>query len=241
MIKAIFLDMDETLCDTTKANILAKDHLTKYVKKYFPSLDQAQDFSDKYLQGIYKIISDNLKEKLFPIKDEEFFRTQLVHIFFEQCGANTHLTNEQAHEIRKEYDSNRIQQFDFFAGCEEMLKELRREYTLVVITNGPVYSQEPKVERIKLNRHVDHVIIGGLEPEEKPAPSIFTKALKLASIEAHEAIHVGDSLSADITGANNSQIKSVWINPKKEENKIADFSIENIIQLPQVLAKLAES
>ena len=50
-----------------------------------------------------------------------------------------------------------------------------------------------------------------MEPEQKPARSIFEKALKLAGCEAHEAIHVGDSLAADIAGAQNSGITSVWI------------------------------
>ncbi len=64
---------------------------------------------------------------------------------------------------------------------------------------------------MKLVEYVDHIIIGGQEPEQKPAASIFFKALELAGCEAHEAIHVGDSLAADIAGAHNSGITSVWI------------------------------
>ena len=62
-----------------------------------------------------------------------------------------------------------------------------------------------------LAEHVDHIIIGGEEPEQKPAVSIFEKALRLAGCEAHEAIHVGDSLASDIAGAHNSGITSVWV------------------------------
>ena len=43
------------------------------------------------------------------------------------------------------------------------------------------------------------------------AVSIFQKALQLAGCEPHEAIHVGDNLVADIQGANNSGITTVWI------------------------------
>ena len=230
--------MDETLCDTTKANLLAKDHLTQYVKDHFPSTDAAHEFSEKYLQGIYKNLSSELEAQLFPVLDEEAFRTELVHIFFKQCGAISEISDQHAHDIRKEYDAHRLQKFDFFSGCKKMLKDLREKFTLIVITNGPVYSQQPKVERIQLSKHVDHFIIGGLEPEEKPQKSIFNKALNLASVDAHEAIHVGDSVSADIIGANNSGIKSVWINPKQAKNELADFSIAVITQLPDVLKKL---
>ena len=238
MIKAIFLDMDETLCDTTKANLLAKDHLTDFVRSYFPTKEDADNFSEMYLEGIYKNLSDTLKVELFPITDEGAFRTQLIRILFKQFGASYDLTEEQAHNIRQEYDKFRIEKFDFFPGCKNMLKMLRTEYSLIVITNGPVYSQKPKVERVELAKYVDHIIIGGEEAEEKPFASIFQKALKLASLEPCEAIHVGDSLSADIDGANNSGIKSVWINPQEKKNATADFSIKNITELPTVLDQL---
>lgn len=238
MTKAIFLDMDETLCDTTKANLLAKDHLADFVASYFQNKKDAGSFAEMYLKGIYKNLSDELKNRLFPITDEEEFRTKLVHIFFEKSGAVCKLTEEQANNIRKEYDKFRIEKFDFFPGCKELLKTLRSEYTLIVITNGPVYSQKPKVERIALASHVDHIIIGGEEPEEKPFNSIFQKALSLASVKPEEAIHIGDSLNADVVGANNSGIKSVWINPEEKTNDIADFSIKNIIDLPEILDQL---
>ena len=48
---------------------------------------------------------------------------------------------------------------------------------------------------------------------EKPAASIFKKACKLVGCEPSQAVHVGDSLAADIQGALNAGLQgSVWIN-----------------------------
>ena len=48
---------------------------------------------------------------------------------------------------------------------------------------------------------------------EKPAASIFLKACDMAACKPHEAIHVGDSLLADIQGAVNAGLQgSVWVN-----------------------------
>ena len=121
------------------------------------------------------------------------------------------VTEVEAQSVQHKFDRDRLQAFGFYAGITEFLAEARKLFTLVVITNGPEYSQIPKVETVNLAAHVDHIIIGGQEPEQKPARSIFDKALKLAGCEAHEAIHVGDSLAADIAGAHNSGITSVWI------------------------------
>ncbi|MEH6652034.1 MAG: hypothetical protein V7707_18585 [Motiliproteus sp.] len=56
----------------------------------------------------------------------------------------------------------------------------------ILNTNGPEFSQIPKLEAVSLAEHVDHFIIGGQEPEQKPARSIFDKALTLANRTASE-------------------------------------------------------
>jgi len=121
------------------------------------------------------------------------------------------ISDETTLALQDKFDSDRLQAFDFYPGIREFLVEARQLFTLVVITNGPEFSQRPKIERVNLAAYVDHIIIGGQEPEEKPAISIFDKALKLANCQANEAIHVGDSLASDIAGAHNSGITSVWI------------------------------
>jgi N-acylneuraminate-9-phosphatase len=117
----------------------------------------------------------------------------------------------QAQALQDQFDRERLEAFDFFPGILEFLAEARQLFTTVVITNGPEFSQIPKIEAVNLSAHVDHIIIGGQEPEEKPARSIFEKALRLANCESYEAIHVGDSLAADIAGAQGSCITSVWV------------------------------
>ena len=218
MLKALFFDMDETLCDTTKANTEAKALMASYVERSFGFEGQGfegqgQQFADQYVTGIYRDWTPEQKLRYLPIIEsdgESVFRLQLIRDLLQALGVND-VSQAQAEAIQEKFDQDRIDAFDFYPGIPEFLAEARETFTLVVITNGPEFSQVPKVERVKMAEHVDHIIIGGQEPEQKPAPSIFAKALKLAGCEAHEAIHVGDSLAADIAGAHNSHITSVWI------------------------------
>ncbi|MCM8530376.1 MAG: HAD-IA family hydrolase [Lentisphaeraceae bacterium] len=239
MLKAIFLDLDETLCDTTKANIVAKEKLADKAIEFFPSKTDAINFSNDYLKGMYKDLTPEQKAVFFPIICEETFRTKLIQSLGSPNNSVKEISYQEASDLREYYDSSRIQCFDFFDGAKEFIIKLRKEYTLVLITNGPVYSQVPKVEQVSIKNFVDHVIIGGQEPEEKPFKSIFSKALKLAGVEASEAMHVGDSVAADIVGANNSGITSVWINPDECENQHADFHIPNITHLGKVISQLS--
>lgn len=213
MLKALLLDLDETLCDTEGANFQAKLAMANDLEKKHGQDFNGLAFADAYVTGIYRDWTDVQRARYMPIieqQSEEAFRLQLISDLLAERGINN-VSHETAQAFQNKFDSDRLKAFDFYPGIVAFLAEARKLFSLVVITNGPEFSQVPKVERVKLAKHVDHIIIGGKEPEQKPATSIFNKALKLANCQAHEAVHIGDSLATDIAGALNSGITSVWI------------------------------
>ncbi|MCB1706463.1 MAG: HAD family hydrolase [Halioglobus sp.] len=213
MLKALFLDMDETLCDTQAANQQACRLMAQQLDALYGAACDSETVAQAYLKGMYRQWSDSQRERYLPIiaqHGEGAFRAQLIRDLLAGQGV-AEVSEATAQSLLDAFDRNRLDAFHFYPGIEEFLAEARKLFTLVVITNGPEYSQVPKVRAVHLARHVDHIIIGGQEPEQKPARSIFEKALRLANCEAHEAVHVGDSLAADIAGAHNSGITSVWI------------------------------
>jgi N-acylneuraminate-9-phosphatase len=213
MLKALFLDLDETLCDTRKATEQAKRLMGQALAARYGAEFDGQGLAQGYANGIYRKWSDNQRARYLPIINqhgEGAFRIQLIRDLLAEQGVDE-ASEAAAQGLQSNFESDRMAAFDFYPGIPEFLAEARKLFTLVVITNGPEYSQIPKVAAVNLAEHVDHIIIGGQEPEQKPARSIFDKALKLANCEAHEAIHVGDSLATDIAGAHDSGITSVWI------------------------------
>ncbi len=213
MLKALFLDLDDTLCDTSSANEQAMQLMAGGLQAHYGIDFDGQAFSRAYVQCIYRHWSDSQRAVYMPVVEQQSegaFRVQVIRDLLAEQGVES-VSEVEAQSVQHKFDRDRLQAFGFYAGITEFLAEARNFFTLVVITNGPEYSQIPKVEAVNLLAHVDHIIIGGQEPEQKPARSIFEKALKLAGCEAHEAIHVGDSLAADIAGAHNSGITSVWI------------------------------
>jgi HAD superfamily hydrolase (TIGR01549 family) len=213
LLKALFLDLDDTLCDTSSANEQAMQLMAGGLQAHYGIDFDGQAFSRAYVQCIYRHWSDSQRAVYMPVVEQQSegaFRVQVIRDLLAEQGVES-VSEVEAQSVQHNFDRDRLQAFGFYAGITEFLAEARNFFTLVVITNGPEYSQIPKVEAVNLLAHVDHIIIGGQEPEQKPARSIFEKALKLAGCEAHEAIHVGDSLAADIAGAHNSGITSVWI------------------------------
>jgi HAD superfamily hydrolase (TIGR01509 family) len=213
MLKALFLDLDETLCDTLGANERARQLMGEALEALYGSAFDGQGVARSYVAGIYRQWNNHQRERYLPIinqQGEGAFRLQLIRDLLAEQGVEN-VSDATAQALQAGFDSDRLAAFDFYPGILEFLTEARKFFTLVVITNGPEFSQVPKVEAVKLAKYVDHIIIGGQEAEQKPSRSIFDKALELANCEAHEAIHIGDSLVTDIAGAHNSGITSVWI------------------------------
>ena len=233
--------MDETLCDTTKANVLALDDMAKQAQELIDKSFDGKAFAQSYLSGIYRELSPRYEAALLPVIHEENFRHQLIQLILNDMNVELKdtLGLQIVKQLQNTFDTARTQYFDFFPGIQSWLERMRQHYKLVVITNGPEFSQVTKVERVKLKSYVDYIIIGGLEPAQKPDKSIFEKALELCDCKADEVIHVGDSLAADVQGAINSGIQSVWIQHNQEPK--AEIQADWVIQSPLDLEALLDN
>ncbi|HCM0843621.1 TPA: HAD-IA family hydrolase [Vibrio parahaemolyticus] len=241
MLKAIFFDMDETLCGTSQADKAAGQKFAAWIQQTYPQVSDPQAFLQRYLQGVYKKLNAEFPQLVALLPDENAFRCGLIQTILAENGI--HIDAEQAQQAQHYFDSARMGAFTFFPGVKEMLMDLRKHYKLVVITNGPIFSQHPKLKATQMDEWVDHIIVGGEEPEEKPAASIFQKALNLVDIKPEEALHIGDSLAADIAGANNMGILSVWVNATSASNPTEitpNFEIRETVELKEILKTLAQ-
>ena len=243
MIKALLLDMDDTLIDTIGANQQAKKMMQRDVEKLFGDSIDSQVFANDYVSGIYREWTDQQRSRYIPIVEqygEGAFRLQLLRDLLKNYEIHD-ASDASIQILQDDFDQNRLDALDFFPGILDFLIEVRGNVRLVVITNGPEFSQVPKIEAIQLENYVDHIIIGGQEPEQKPARSIFDKALHLANCDASEAIHIGDSLSSDIAGAKNSGIKSIWVQHQQaidETNIKPDYIVKTAADFPSFFINL---
>ncbi|EIA1587428.1 HAD-IA family hydrolase [Vibrio parahaemolyticus] len=241
MLKAIFFDMDETLCGTSQADKAAGQKFAAWIQQTYPQVSDPQAFLQRYLQGVYKKLNAEFPQLVALLPDENAFRCGLIQTILAENGI--HIDAEQAQQAQHYFDSARMGAFTFFPGVKEMLTDLRKHYKLVVITNGPIFSQHPKLKATQMDEWVDHIIVGGEEPEEKPAASIFQKALNLVDVKPEEALHIGDSLAADIAGANNMGILSVWVNATGASHPTEitpNFEIRETVELKEILKTLAQ-
>ena len=134
--------MDDTLCDTQSANKKAVDWLLKELRSH-GEFDH-ETFISQYLAAIYRELDDELKSLTHHIEDESDYRHFVFDYFLRKHDIDPH---DELMKLVCLFDAKRIEFYDFYPGAKDMLCELRKEYKIVLITNGPEYSQVPKIGR----------------------------------------------------------------------------------------------
>lgn len=87
-----------------------------------------------------------------------------------------------------------------------------KKYILHLITNGFEKTQWSKLNNSNLSKYFTHVITSEKSNSVKPAREIFEYAMSKAGTTVEESIMLGDNLEADIKGAMNAGMDSIFVN-----------------------------
>jgi putative hydrolase of the HAD superfamily len=155
----------------------------------------------------------------------------------EQGVLNKHLAERLAAAFCREM----AQPPHFYSDATDVIEELRKRYRLALLTNGLPELQRKKIEAAGLGDAFEAVVISGALGVGKPAAAPFMRVLEALCLDPHEAAMVGNSLRADIAGAQGVGMSAVWVRrPGAEmaEDVIPDIEISDLTQLPAALRAL---
>jgi putative hydrolase of the HAD superfamily len=109
---------------------------------------------------------------------------------------------------------------NLFPYTHEILQHLKeKEYKLHLITNGFEKTQWRKLDNSQLGQYFEEVITSETSNSVKPNKEIFEYALRITGAELTESIMIGDNLDADIQGAINAGMDSIFVNHINAELK----------------------
>lgn len=109
------------------------------------------------------------------------------------------------------------QKTNLFPHAHETLGYLSEKYTLHVISNGFKEASETKLNNSKLKPYFKSVVISEIIGIHKPHPDIFHYAVSNAQTAIPHSVMIGDSLEADVRGAKNVGMDSIFFNPRQQE------------------------
>lgn len=225
MIKHIFFDLDHTIWDFDRN---AEETLTELYQQYELAtlgLNSCTEFIKTYTENNHLLwveyhLGNITKETL---RSERFSKT------FTQLGVSPE-------HIPAQFEDDYVRltpiKTNLFEGSKKVLAYLQEKYTLHIISNGFKESTLTKMHHSGLNPYFSNVIISEDVGVNKPHQAIFEYALNKAAAEKHESIMIGDSLEADIRGAQGYGMKAIYFNPLNKEKPVdVDWQINHLEEL----------
>ncbi|WP_285060354.1 YjjG family noncanonical pyrimidine nucleotidase [Pedobacter ginsengisoli] len=210
MIKHIFFDLDHTIWDFDKNAQETLHELYLHYKLEELGLASAEAFISTYTENNHSLWADYHVGKITKetLRAERFSRT------FIQLGIHPEKIPQQ---FEDDYVRITPHKKNLFLGSEKVLGYLKQKYTLHIISNGFKESTLIKMEVSGLNPYFTNVIISEDVGVNKPDKAIFEYALDKAKARKEECIMIGDSIEADIRGAQGFGMKAIYFNPQSKE------------------------
>lgn len=226
--KHLFFDLDHTIWDFDKNAEETLYELYHTYKLKDLGLHSADLFIETYTHNNHQLWADY---HLGKITKQQLRETRFSKTFIDLGVSAEHIPNQ----FEDDYVNICPTKTNLFPNAHETLGYLTEKYSLHVISNGFKESTEMKIQNNGLQKYFDHIIISEVIGINKPDKAIFDHALGLAGAHVSESTMIGDSIEADIRGAQNFGMKAIYFNP---EGKEAPEDVEHQIQCLSELKEL---
>ncbi len=236
-IKAVLFDMFDTLM------LIEKNHAF-----YSPSLKRAHkflvengvkvrftDFKNAYVRArdALSVEADaNLEEPHFNAR----ISNALTHLGFSVNARSGIVTGATNAFCERFMEYVRIDEY-----ATKVLRKLQGKYKLGIVSNFAIPECVLKLlETHGLDKFFDVVIVSGAVNKRKPSPEIFQQTLEKLGVDAAETVFVGDTVDADIKGAKDTGMKTIFIErrtQKEVEQICPDQTIKSLRELAAALER----
>ncbi|WP_254767278.1 HAD family hydrolase [Salinilacihabitans rarus] len=193
--RAICFDLDHTLCEPTRSRGEVLDRA--FSRAGVDPFCGPADFR-------------NLVPQLPTAGSDREFYTYLFEAAADRAGADAAVAPALADAYLETVDPTAVR---FCDGARAALDRAREVGPVGLITNGGRETQTKKLETLDIADAFDVTVFtdpaDGVHPKPDPAP--FERALSGLGVDPTRTVHVGDSLHADVAGANAMGMHSAWI------------------------------
>jgi putative hydrolase of the HAD superfamily len=193
MLKAVFLDMDNTLLETEEIYEQQKALLFDFLGAFGIARAEAGAVFDDIDRELYKsygysrlrqpLIFENTLKHFIPEAEEDMVRTV-------RDWAETIFQREA-----------RLKE-----GVAEAVAVLAAAYPVYIVTAGDAQVQESRVQKLPFLDKMN-----GIHIVDKKDKSVYESILRTLDLDADSVVMIGDSLKSDILPAAEAGMFAVWI------------------------------
>lgn len=124
-------------------------------------------------------------------------------------------------------------------GADELLRYLSSKYPVYTASNASRFQQEVRLKNSGLLKYLSGMFTSEEIGFQKPAKEFFYACTQeLYPINPSQIIMIGDSVDADIIGAKNFGIKTIWFNYNKasyENYNFTDYYVNALSEIKNII------
>ena len=195
--RAISLDLDDTLWPVGPVIAAAEETLLGWLRLRYPEAARGHDVAS--MRAMRVRIAAQFPERSH---DLTFLRRQALAAQFAAAGYAESLCDEALEVFLAA--RNRVAIYD---DVRPALARLRTGYRLFAVSNGNADLHRCGISEL-FDGHVTAIAAGAAKPDAR----IFAALVEMAGVTAGEIMHVGDDPVADVLGASQAGMQSVWLN-----------------------------
>lgn len=217
----LLFDLDNTILDT-KAN--AEKALHKLSKQVdFPFNDQQIAYWHELNDGLWK------KLERGQLGREDLLNSRF-RLYFEHFGKNI-----DGAKINNSYLKLFKLENILMPNAKSVLDTLSQSHRIFAVSNGTKEKQYSQLKRADLLSDFEDLYLSEDLGYQKPDPNFFKVVFDKLKTDQDQMLVIGDSLTADIAGANAANLDSVWFNPQEVVNHTTTKATYEINDLQQLL------
>ncbi|ELY67750.1 HAD family hydrolase [Natrinema versiforme] len=218
MPQAVVFDLDYTLAVPRRTRATILEEATAATGA--PSLTR-----DAYLEAHRRNLTSETREPIFAD-------------LLEECESDA-----DPAAVATAYRETISDSLEPLPGVEAMLADLRGEYRVGLLTNGPVKAQRDKLETLGWEDTFDAALVTGELEAGKPDPRAFGAITDALGVDPGDAVYIGDEVEADIRGATEAGMAAIQVlladGPEPDSRAIAHVEQAEIAAtLPEIVADL---
>ncbi len=219
-IRAVIFDLDQTLLDRTASLLAFLTWQTEGMLK--PDLENPAAFISRFIEldDHGRVWKDRVYRQLIEEFDLKHWKMEELLWVYEACFCASCVPR---------------------LGADQAIPDLAKNYCLGLISNGKTPFQERNFRALGFSDVFDSVIVSEAVGMRKPDARIFHLGCSELGVSPEEAAYVGDNPVADIRGAREAGLKTIFVptemNPTCQD---ADMTCGDLSDLPAAIIKLDE-
>jgi putative hydrolase of the HAD superfamily len=230
--KHLFFDLDHTLWDFETNAKLSMQTVYSNLQLQQKGIDDFELFFTKYMY-----YNDLLWERYrngFIKQDELRWKRMFKTLLDFKIGSES---------LAKEMSTLFLQLLPtrntLFPHTMELLTYLQQKnYTMHLITNGFEEVQLKKCTHASIDSFFTAVITSEASNSLKPHKEIFEYALQQTEATVTNSIMIGDNIEADIEGAHNMGMHTIWVNHLTKDiapKPLATYTVHHLKEIEEIL------